>query len=152
MIRDHRSRSTGTPRRVCAVPVICWLKLRDFFSGEPMPAKRSAIRKIKDVLRLSYLASIPLVCSIFGSFCGGYASDRLIVRGMPIVQARKLPAALGYLGSAVTAYRRARAPVPGEPPAGARRRSKNPKSYFMKLTSQILSLTSLMPTLCPANT
>jgi MFS family permease len=47
------------------------------------------------------LASIPVVCSMFGSFCGGYASDRLIARGMQIVQARKLPAALGYLGSAL---------------------------------------------------
>jgi MFS family permease len=53
------------------------------------------------VARTGYLASIPLVCSIVGSFCGGYASDRLIVRGVPLVQARKLPAALGYLGSAL---------------------------------------------------
>jgi MFS family permease len=53
------------------------------------------------IARTGYLASIPLVCCMFGSFCGGYASDRLIVRGMPIVQARKLPAALGYLGSAL---------------------------------------------------
>ena len=30
--------------------------------------------------------------------------------------------------------------------------SKNPKSYFMKLTSQILSATSLMPTFWPAKT
>jgi hypothetical protein len=29
---------------------------------------------------------------------------------------------------------------------------KKPKSDFMKLTSQILSLTSLTPTFCPANT
>ncbi len=28
--------------------------------------------------------------------------------------------------------------------------SKNPRSYCMKLTSQIWSLTSLMPTFCPA--
>jgi MFS family permease len=53
------------------------------------------------IARTGYLASIPLVCSMVGSFCGGYASDRLIARGMPIVQARKLPAALGYLGSAL---------------------------------------------------
>jgi MFS family permease len=53
------------------------------------------------IARTGFLASIPLVCSMFGSFCGGYASDRLIGRGMPIVQARKLPAALGYLGSAL---------------------------------------------------
>ena len=53
------------------------------------------------IARTGYLASIPLVCSMFGSFCGGYASDRLVARGMPIVQARNLPAALGYLGSAL---------------------------------------------------
>jgi sugar phosphate permease len=53
------------------------------------------------IARTGLLASIPLVCSIVGSFCGGYASDRLIARGVPIVQARKLPAALGYLASAV---------------------------------------------------
>jgi MFS family permease len=53
------------------------------------------------IARTGYLASIPLVCSMFGSFCGGYASDRLIVRGMPIVRARKLPAALGHLGAAL---------------------------------------------------
>ncbi len=51
------------------------------------------------IARTGYLASTPLVCSIVGSFCGGYASDRLIARGVPIVQARKLPASLGYLGS-----------------------------------------------------
>jgi MFS family permease len=38
---------------------------------------------------------------MFGSFCGGYASDRLVARGMAIVPARKLPAALGYLLSAL---------------------------------------------------
>ena len=53
------------------------------------------------IARTGYLASIPLVCSMLGSFCGGYASDRLIARGMSIVQARKLPAALGHLGSAL---------------------------------------------------
>ena len=53
------------------------------------------------IARTGYLASIPLVCSMVGSFCGGYASDRLILRGVPLVHARKLPAALGYLGSAL---------------------------------------------------
>jgi MFS family permease len=53
------------------------------------------------IARTGYLASIPLVCSMLGSFYGGYASDRLVARGVPIVQARKLPAALGYLGSAL---------------------------------------------------
>lgn len=50
------------------------------------------------IARTGYLASIPLLCSILGSFCGGYASDRLVARGMPIVQARKLPAALDNSG------------------------------------------------------
>lgn len=53
------------------------------------------------IARTGVLASIPLVCSIAGSFFGGYASDRLTARGLPLVQARKLPAALGYFGSAV---------------------------------------------------
>jgi len=33
--------------------------------------------------------------------CGGYASDHLAARGMSIVKARKLPTALGYVGSAL---------------------------------------------------
>ncbi len=51
------------------------------------------------IARTGYLASIPLICSIIGSFCGGFASDRLILHGVPLVKARKLPAALGYLAS-----------------------------------------------------
>jgi MFS family permease len=53
------------------------------------------------IARTGVLASIPLVCSIAGSFFGGYTSDRLTARGLPLVQARKLPAAFGYLGSAI---------------------------------------------------
>jgi len=53
------------------------------------------------IARSGFLASIPLLCSILGSFCGGYASDHLAARGMPIVKARKLPTALGYIGSAL---------------------------------------------------
>lgn len=53
------------------------------------------------IARTGFLATIPLVCSIAGSFCGGYASDQLAARGMPIVKARKLPTALGYVGSAL---------------------------------------------------
>jgi MFS family permease len=51
------------------------------------------------VARTGYVASIPLVCSLFGSFFGGYASDRLVAGGTSIVKARKLPTALGYIGS-----------------------------------------------------
>jgi len=51
--------------------------------------------------RTGFLATIPLVCSMIGSFCGGYASDHLAARGMSIVKARKLPTALGYVGSAL---------------------------------------------------
>ena len=51
------------------------------------------------IARTGYLASIPLICAMIGSFCGGYASDRLVVFGVPLVKARKLPAALGYLAS-----------------------------------------------------
>ena len=48
-----------------------------------------------------YLASIPLMFTILGSFCGGYASDWLVRSGIPIVKARKLPASLGYAGSSL---------------------------------------------------
>lgn len=51
--------------------------------------------------RTGFLVTIPLVCSMVGSFCGGYASDHLAARGMSIVKARKLPTALGYVGSAL---------------------------------------------------
>jgi len=51
------------------------------------------------IARAGYLASIPLACSIIGSFFGGYTSDRLIGRGFSVLQARKLPTALGYLAS-----------------------------------------------------
>ena len=63
--------------------------------------------------RTGYLASIPLVCSMIGSFCGGYASDQLAARGMPIVQARKLPTALGYVASAVSTACAASSSAPG---------------------------------------
>ena len=53
------------------------------------------------IARTGYLASIPFVFSIIGSFCGGYASDRLVRFGMPLVKARKVPTALGYLASAL---------------------------------------------------
>ncbi len=53
------------------------------------------------IARTGYLASIPLICSIIGSFCGGYFSDRLVLLGVPLVRARKLPTAFGYLASAL---------------------------------------------------
>ena len=53
------------------------------------------------IARTGFLATIPLVCSMIGSFCGGYASDHLAARGMAIVKARKLPTAIGYVGSAL---------------------------------------------------
>jgi MFS family permease len=53
------------------------------------------------IAKTGYLASIPLMFTILGSFCGGYASDWLARSGVPIVQARKLPASLGYVGSGV---------------------------------------------------
>jgi MFS family permease len=65
------------------------------------------------IARTGYVASIPLVCSIIGSFCGGYASDRLIARGLSIVRARKLPTALGYLGSGLFTALAAMSTLPG---------------------------------------
>ena len=53
------------------------------------------------IARTGFLATIPLVCSMIGSFSGGYASDHLAARGMSIVKARKLPTALGYVSSAL---------------------------------------------------
>ncbi|MGO9429039.1 MFS transporter [Rhodoblastus sp.] len=65
------------------------------------------------IAQTGFLASIPLVCSIFGAFFGGYASDRLAARGVPIVQARKLPTALGYLGSGLFTALAAYSTTPG---------------------------------------
>jgi len=44
------------------------------------------------IARTGYLASIPLFCSILGSFCGGYVSDRLVKQKVSLVEARRLPA------------------------------------------------------------
>jgi MFS family permease len=65
------------------------------------------------VERTGYLASIPLIFSILGSLCGGYASDQLVRRGLPLVTARKLPTAVGYLGSALFTALAASATHPG---------------------------------------
>ncbi|MGA7325021.1 MAG: MFS transporter [Rhodomicrobium sp.] len=53
------------------------------------------------IARTGYLAAIPLICSIIGSFCGGYVSDRLVLLGVPLISARKIPIAFGYLASAL---------------------------------------------------
>jgi len=65
------------------------------------------------IARTGYLATIPLVCSMIGSLCGGYASDRLAAAHMPLVRARKLPTALGYVGSACFTALAAASPTPG---------------------------------------
>ena len=53
------------------------------------------------VAKTGYLASIPLMFAMLGSICGGFASDWLVRMGVPIVQARKIPASLGYVGSSI---------------------------------------------------
>lgn len=53
------------------------------------------------IARTGLLAMIPLACSIIGSLVGGYVTDRLANSGMEIVRSRKVPAALGYLASAL---------------------------------------------------
>ncbi|MEJ1978348.1 MAG: MFS transporter [Acetobacteraceae bacterium] len=53
------------------------------------------------IARTGVLAMIPLACSIIGSLVGGYVTDRLAHTGMNIVASRKVPAALGYIASAV---------------------------------------------------
>ncbi len=51
------------------------------------------------IARTGLLASIPLVCSIIGSWVGGCASDWLAARGVALVAARRLPSILGLLTS-----------------------------------------------------
>ncbi len=51
------------------------------------------------IARTGYLASIPLIFAIAGSFFGGYVSDHLIKRGNSILMSRKIPTSLGLLGS-----------------------------------------------------
>ena len=53
------------------------------------------------IAQTGFLASIPLVCSILGSLCGGYISDRLVKTQASLVEARKLPTSLGYLAAAL---------------------------------------------------
>jgi MFS family permease len=65
------------------------------------------------IARTGLLTAIPLLCSMLGSFCGGYASDRLAARGMPLVKARKLPTALGFVSSALFTFLAARAAAVG---------------------------------------
>ncbi len=52
------------------------------------------------IAHTGFLASIPLICAIIGSWCAGYTSDLLAARGMELVTARRLPAILGLLTSA----------------------------------------------------
>jgi MFS family permease len=49
------------------------------------------------IARTGVLASIPLVCSIVGAIIGGMASDRLVVRGMNLIAARRLPSIAGLI-------------------------------------------------------
>ena len=65
------------------------------------------------IARTGVLVTIPLICSMIGSLCGGYASDHLAARGMSIVKARKLPTALGYIGSALFTAFAATSSTPG---------------------------------------
>jgi MFS family permease len=51
------------------------------------------------IARTGFLASIPLICSIIGSWTGGYASDWLAARGVGLINARRLPTILGLLAS-----------------------------------------------------
>lgn len=51
--------------------------------------------------KTGFLATIPLAFSIAGALIGGYATDRLAHSGMSIVHSRKIPAACGYVASAL---------------------------------------------------
>jgi len=52
------------------------------------------------IAKTGFLASVPLICAFFGALSGGYASDRLLSRGMGLIASRRLPLILGLLGSA----------------------------------------------------
>ena len=53
------------------------------------------------IAKTGFLATIPLACSIVGSIAGGYATDWLAHGGMAIVRSRQVPAAAGYVASAL---------------------------------------------------
>ena len=53
------------------------------------------------IAKTGLLASVPLICAFFGALCGGYVSDRLVIRGMDLIASRRLPLILGLLGSAI---------------------------------------------------
>jgi MFS family permease len=109
----NRARRSGTPitarqwSRLFRFRTIWAMVLGSFCSGYAiwmyitwLPGYLEGQHHIS-IARTGYLASIPLICSIIGSFCGGYASDRLVRRGISLVKARKLPTAAGYLASAL---------------------------------------------------
>ena len=51
------------------------------------------------IARTGLLAAVPLLCSILGSWSGGYISDWLAARGMDLVASRKYPSVIGLLAS-----------------------------------------------------
>jgi MFS family permease len=51
------------------------------------------------IARTGLLASVPLICSICGSWAGGYISDWLAARDMNLVASRKYPSVIGLLAS-----------------------------------------------------
>jgi MFS family permease len=52
------------------------------------------------IAKTGFLASVPLICAFFGALCGGYVSDRLVKRGMDLVNSRRMPLIAGLLLSA----------------------------------------------------
>ncbi len=53
------------------------------------------------IAKAGFLSSVPLICAFFGALCGGYISDKLVARGMDLIESRRLPLILGLLASAV---------------------------------------------------
>jgi MFS family permease len=51
------------------------------------------------IVRTGLLASVPLLCSILGSFAGGHVSDWLVAHGVDLIASRKWPAVVGLLAS-----------------------------------------------------
>jgi MFS family permease len=52
------------------------------------------------IAKAGFLASVPLICAFLGALAGGWISDRLVRRGMDLVESRRLPLILGLLASA----------------------------------------------------
>ena len=49
------------------------------------------------ILKVGFVATLPALCGFIGGVLGGWASDRLLRRGVPLSSARKIPIVAGLL-------------------------------------------------------